>query len=559
MVNLSTFFIALFITVVMVPLFRRLAYKLNALDEPDERKVHVRPMARTGGLAMAVGVLVPLVLWAPPEFSLRHMLFAASIIVAAGFIDDLVSLGHRAKFGSQLLAAIVIVFYGGVKIKSLGALLPDGWILSDWFAVPLTIIVIVGVTNAINLSDGLDGLAGGISIISFMVLGYLGFQVGNPVVVMVAAAVVGAIFGFLRYNTFPATIFMGDAGSQLLGFLAIILAIQLTQENVALSPLLPLLLLGFPILDTLTVMLARIYHGRSPFAADKNHFHHKLMRLGLYHSESVLVIYLLQLTMVLTAYGLRYCSDWLILKGYLLLGVLVTLFFYLSGHFQWRLQRLSPGEYGGLQKRLAGLNKLTLLLKYLFRLLQVNFALVLLIIVLPVDGIPGWFAGLAFGSAVLLVIGIITRVKFYDLILRMAIYLTLPILVYLGAANVTPFPMCLWCDSKIIYGTAFVSLILLSLLLLKFTRRSGYKSTPLDFLILMVAILVPTITPETLAGVNMGMVVVRIIAVFFAFEVVIEESRGRNRWLEAVVIVLLLIIGIKWFNLEYLFACLIVS
>ena len=220
MVNLSTLFIALFITVVMVPLFRRLAYKLNAFDEPGERKVHVRPMARTGGLAMAVGILVPLVLWAPPEFSLRPLLLASSIIVLAGFIDDLVDLGHWAKFGSQLLAAAVIVLYGGVKIQSMGSLLPDGWLLADGIAVPLTIVVIVGVTNAINLSDGLDGLAGGISIITFMVLGYLGFQVGNPVVVMVAAAVIGAIFGFLRYNTYPATIFMGDAGSQLLGFLA---------------------------------------------------------------------------------------------------------------------------------------------------------------------------------------------------------------------------------------------------------------------------------------------------------------------------------------------------
>lgn len=554
MVNLSTLFIALFITVVMVPFFRRLAFKLNALDEPDDRKVHVRPMARTGGLAMAVGALVPLVLWAPADFSLLHLLFATSIIVVAGFIDDLVGMGYRAKFGAQLLAAAIIVLYGGIKIKSLGVLLPDDWLLSDWFAVPLTIIVIVGVTNAINLSDGLDGLAGGISIITFMGLGYLGFQVGNPVVVMVAAAVVGAIFGFLRYNTFPATIFMGDAGSQLLGFLAITMAIQLTQENVALSPLLPLLLLGFPILDTFTVMLARIYHGRSPFAADKNHFHHKLMRLGLHHSESVLAIYTLQFTMVFTAYGLRYCSEWLILEGYLLLAALVTLFFYLSGHFRWRLKRLSPGEYSGLQKRLAGLNKLTLMLKSVFRLLQVNFALVLLLIVLSVDVIPGWFSGLALAAAALLVVSMVVRVKFYDLILRMAIYLTLPILVYLGATNnVSHFSMCSWCESKIIYVAAFISLIFFSLLLLKFTRRSGYKSTPLDFLILMVAILVPSIIPKTMTGVDMGMVVVRIIAVFFAFEVIIEESRGRNRWLEVVLIAVMLIIGLKWFRLDFLF------
>ena len=197
MTNFSILFIALFITVVTVPFFRRLAYKINAVDEPDTRKVHARPMPRTGGLAMAVGALVPLALWAPPNLFLRSLLFAALIIVAAGFIDDLVGLGHRAKFGAQVLAAAVIVLYGGVKINCCGSLLPDGWLLPDWLAVPLTIIVVVGVTNAINLADGLDGLAGGISIITFMLLGYLGFQAGNPLIVMVALAVVGAIFGFL--------------------------------------------------------------------------------------------------------------------------------------------------------------------------------------------------------------------------------------------------------------------------------------------------------------------------------------------------------------------------
>ncbi len=551
MVYLNILFIALFTTVVMVPFFRRLAYKLNALDEPDERKVHARPMARTGGLAMAVGALVPLVLWAPPEIVLRPLLLASLIIVAAGFIDDLVGLGHRAKFGSQLLAAVIIVLYGGVKIKSMGSLLPAGWVLADWLAVPLTVIVIVGVTNAINLSDGLDGLAGGIAIISFMLLGYLGFQVGNPVVLMIAAAVVGAIFGFLRYNTYPATIFMGDAGSQLLGFLAITLAIQLTQDNVALSPLLPLLLIGFPILDTLTVMLARVYHGRSPFAADKNHFHHKLMRLGLYHSEAVLFIYLLQVTMVLTAYRLRYCSDWLILLSSFGLGGVVTLFFYLSGRFQWRWQRLDKGEYGSLQKRLAELNKLTIMLKILFRLLKLNFVLILLLIVLPVATVPGWLAGFALVAAGLLLVGMRMQGKYYGLSLRFAVYLLLPPLVYFGAANASHSVVGLWCESKIILNSVFIALIVFTLLLLKLTRRSGYKSTPLDLIILMVAILVPMLIPIAQTGVNMGMVAVRIIAVFFAFEVIVEESRGRNLGFGSVVLAFLLIVCLKWFALGH--------
>jgi UDP-GlcNAc:undecaprenyl-phosphate GlcNAc-1-phosphate transferase len=172
-------------------------------------------------------------------------------------------------------------------VRTLGALLPDGALLPAWVAVPLTVVAIIGVTNAINLADGLDGLAGGISLLSFCCIGYLAYLEGDISVGLAALAFIGAIFGFLRFNTHPATIFMGDTGSQLLGFAAITLSLALTQRQTALSPLLPLILLGFPVLDTLTVMITRILRKRSPFSADRNHFHHNLLDLGFRHPESV--------------------------------------------------------------------------------------------------------------------------------------------------------------------------------------------------------------------------------------------------------------------------------
>ncbi len=549
MVNFSILIIALFITIVMVPLFRGLAYRMNALDQPDERKVHIRPMARTGGLAMAVGILVPLVLWAPPVSFLRALLFASSIIVAAGFVDDIVTLGPRVKLGAQAFAAAVIVFYGGVKIQSLGSLLPEGWFLAEWVSVALTLLVVVGVTNAINLADGLDGLAGGISIIVFIVLGYSGYIVGNSVIALVSAAIIGAIFGFLRFNTYPATIFMGDAGSQLLGFLAIVLALKLTQGNIALSPALPLLLLGFPILDTMTVMLARIYHGRSPFSADKNHFHHKLMRLGLSHSEAVLTIYFLQTALVLMAYGMRYCSDWLIVGVYAFFIVVISLFFFLSAHFKWRFRRRQEGEYNHLQKRLQELGKLTLMLRIIFYLLQINFILVLLIIVWPAHAVPAWLAGVALVLAILLLLGFVKQVSFKlnCILLRLSVYLTLPALLYDTVVSGSFSEGCLWWREYGFYcDIAYFTLVVLSLLLLKFTRRSGYKSTPLDFLILLVVLLVPVINPQTTGSGGVGMMAVRIIVFFFTFEVIIEESRRTNWWLDMAVIGSLLLVGWKW-------------
>ena len=162
-----------------------------------------------------------------------------------------------------------MIFFGGLQIKFLGVCLPDGFQLPEILSVLLTLLAIVGVTNAINLSDGLDGLAGGSSLLIFLCIGYLAYTgsyiANNYFIVLISASVIGSIFGFLRFNTYPATVFMGDAGSQLLGFLAITLSLGLTQCNTPLSAFLPLLLLGFPVLDTLAVMVERISNGRSPF------------------------------------------------------------------------------------------------------------------------------------------------------------------------------------------------------------------------------------------------------------------------------------------------------
>ena len=288
----------MFITIALVPFFRGLAVKINALDVPNERKVHKYPMPKSGGIAMALGAFIPILLWFPSGNFTRATIIGAGIVVLFGLLDDMKDLGFKTKFAGQFAAALIVIIYGGVKIKSLGMLLPDGVLLPDWLAMPLTFIVIVGITNAINLSDGLDGLAGGISLLSFLCIGYLAYSAGNFSIALLSAATVGAIFGFLRFNTYPATVFMGDAGSQLLGFMAITFSLKLTQGNAPLSPILPLLLLGFPVLDTITVMFERVTNGKSPFVADKNHLHHKLMRLDLFHTEAVLSIYVLQAFLV---------------------------------------------------------------------------------------------------------------------------------------------------------------------------------------------------------------------------------------------------------------------
>ena len=274
----------MFLTIVLIPILTGLARKVKAIDIPDERKIHQHPMPRAGGAAMALGALIPILLWVPQSPFSRAILIGAGIVTVFGITDDIRNLGYKAKFAGQLVAALVVVFYGGVEIRDLGMLVRDYALLPHWVAIPLTVLVIVGVTNAINLSDGLDGLAGGISLLTFACIGYLAYLNGQILVTLLSIASVGAVFGFLRYNTYPASVFMGDAGSQLIGFLAVTLSLKLTQGNTPLSPLLPLILLGFPILDTMTVMLERLAEKKSPFAPDKNHLHHKLIRLGFFHT-----------------------------------------------------------------------------------------------------------------------------------------------------------------------------------------------------------------------------------------------------------------------------------
>ncbi|MBN2809635.1 MAG: undecaprenyl/decaprenyl-phosphate alpha-N-acetylglucosaminyl 1-phosphate transferase [Deltaproteobacteria bacterium] len=553
MIVFSTFLLALFLTIALVPLFRRLAYALHVVDLPQERKVHSAAMPKTGGLAMAVGLAVPLFLWAPRIALFPFLMIALLIVVGAGFLDDVMEFGSRAKFCAQIMAALVVVVFGGVKIRNCGVLLPEGMVLGDWLAIPLSVFVLVGVTNAINLADGLDGLAGGISVLIFVVLGSLGLQSADSFVLITAAAVVGALFGFLRYNTFPATIFMGDAGSQMLGFLAGVLSLWMSQSDAVLSPFMPLLLLGFPILDTLTVMLERLYHGRSPFTADKNHFHHRLMRFGFFHSEAVLMVYALQAVMVGAAFWLRYFNDWVILLVYGALASVILLAFFFGGRYKWSWRQPKTVDAQALQQRIREHYQLIQLIKFLFRALQVNLGLVLLILVLSIGSVPDWLALLAPG-ALLLFVGVrFFRPERAGMALRWSVYLIVPTLVYLcELAHSNAGDVWFGLSLEIFCNLSFLSLVTFTLLVLRFTRRAGYRSTPLDFLILLVSFLVLAVIPEGLFAVSLGLVVVKVFAVFFAFEVVLEESRSPNRWLELTVALILLTVGVKrlelWFT-----------
>jgi UDP-GlcNAc:undecaprenyl-phosphate GlcNAc-1-phosphate transferase len=542
MLLFSTLLLSLFITITLMPVTRKLAIRLHGMDIPNERKVHPYPMPKSGGIAMAVGICVSVLLWANGDQFVRAVLLGTGIVVVFGLIDDFRDIGYKGKFIGQIAAALVVIFYCGVTIRSLGMLLPHDVLLPAWVAIPLTVLVIVGVTNAINLSDGLDGLAGGISLLSFICIGYLAYRAGNMGIALFSVAVVGAIFGFLRFNTFPATLFMGDAGSQCLGFTGITLSLALTQGNTPLSPLLPLLLLGFPVLDTLTVMLSRLYHGKSPFKADTNHFHHKLIGLGFYHTEAVFIIYVIQAFLVTAAFVLRFYSDWLLLSLYIGLSGLILFVFFITSKKQWKVTRYALIDTA-IKGRLKVLREKNILIQVSFRILEIGtYALLLFTCFVPAS-VPRYISLIAIGFlGSISLIGFLKK-EWLGVTLQFALYLMIPLIIYAGATN-----MAQWMLNPLErpYNLSFGVLALLVILTLKFTRRrKGFKVTPMDFLILFIALVVPNIPDIRIQSYHMGLIAAKIIVLFFTYEVLIGELRGKLSRLGLTTIAALVIVAIR--------------
>ena len=527
MLYFPTLFLSLFITVTLIPILRTMAMKAHVVDIPNERKVHSKPMPKVGGIAFALGALIPVLFlrnFMPLDKFIWAVMIGASIIVIFGFLDDIKNLGYRIKFFGQVTASLVVMFYGEVSVNSLGSLLPEGMMLPPVVAIPLTLVTIVGVTNAINLADGLDGLAGGISLLSFACLGYLAYRVDCSSIAFLSVAMVGGLFGFLRFNTFPASIFMGDAGSQLIGFLAVVLSLKLTQGNTPLSPMLPLLLLGFPVLDTLTVMVERKINGRSMFVADKNHFHHKLMKIGLYHTEAVFIIYVIQAVLVTFAFLFRYYSEWYLLSFYLFLSCSVFIGVLLSNRIGFQFER--PGRIDRFFKqRLHVFKKEGGAIKISYRALQAVLPVIAISGIFFIGNIPSYISPIA----VLLVLLIFLSVRFINSwtagILRFSLYLTVPYIVFLSETNTVQF---METHLMRLYNISFVILALFVAITIKLTRRSkGFKPTPMDFIILFSALVIPNLPDPGIKDLNMGMIAIKIIVLFFSFEVWLCEQRGK--------------------------------
>lgn len=317
------FMTALFSSLIMVPFLRRWALDNDTLDVPGGRKVHTQSTPRIGGVAISMAFLFALLVHVPMTREVRGILAGTLIVFFTGLVDDLHGLSPRRKFLGQIGACLVTMTVGHLYLADLGNLFgAGGVVLPVWLAVPFTIFAVVGVINALNLIDGLDGLAGGVSVVALTAFFVLALQDGNADTAALCMALLGGVLGFLKYNFYPARIFMGDVGSLVTGFVLGFTAILLTQRPGAnVSPVVPLLVLGLPILDTVWVMIRRWMHGGDPFAPDMTHVHHKFLNLGFQHRFTVLVIYGISVFWATFSVIFRTLPEYLLLSAFVVISI----------------------------------------------------------------------------------------------------------------------------------------------------------------------------------------------------------------------------------------------
>ena len=512
---------ALLVCMALIPPLRIAAERFQVMDLPGERKVHEHPVPRVGGLAFAVGACIAIAWWGTRDATTFSVLLGCVIIVAFGVWDDRVDLSYRSKLVGQLLASFAVVWGGDIWFTTLP-------FLSDvevpvWAGMLVTVVFLVGVSNAVNLTDGLDGLAGGLSFLTLSGIAYLAYLSNDSTVLLLTVPFLGGLLGFLRYNTYPARIFMGDGGSQLLGFIMGVLAILLTDSSRGpFSPSLAFFLLGLPFLDTLGVTGQRLAEGRSPFMGDRAHIHHKLLRFGFTHYEAVTVIYTIQAGMLGLAFLLRWQSDTLILPLYLMIAGSVLMLFIAAGRGLLPNLTSQSGHFLSTVAvtRLMNGPWLTDLPMQFLAVIVPCFLIALVFVPSNVPTDVGYLSIIIFGI-VLFGLSLSPRVAPY--FVRGGLYVGTTFLLYVCEESRYRSMSAV----AMAHNVFFIVVALMVLLSLRFNERNRFQTTPLDYLMVFLAVTFPLL-PEVSADIaHLGVFAAKLLVLFFSFELLLHAFANR--------------------------------
>jgi hypothetical protein len=295
------FIIALVAAYLLTPAVKTLALRVGAVDRPNARKVHTHIVPRLGGLAIYIGFMAAVLICLPLRHELIGLLLGCTAIVALGIWDDICNIPAKVKLIGQIIAACIPIAFG-IQIDWLTNPFGTLWVLPEIIAVPVTVFWITGFTNTVNLIDGLDGLAAGVSFIASISMFLMACSMGQEVPALLIAAMAGAALGFLQYNFNPAKIFMGDTGSMLLGYtLSVAAVFGLVKTAATVALVVPVIALGLPILDTVFAIVRRRMSGVPVFQPDKGHLHHRLLALGLSQKQAVLIMYCVSVALGIVA------------------------------------------------------------------------------------------------------------------------------------------------------------------------------------------------------------------------------------------------------------------
>lgn len=514
--------IAMAICMAVIPVTMKLAPYIGMLDKPDERKVHTKVIPRSGGIGIVTGMLVPLFLWLEPTNLNYSILFGSSILLLFGAWDDAKNIRPVIKFFGQFVAASVVVYYGNLYVYHFPFMGLDA--LPEYIGKPFTVFAIVGAINALNLSDGLDGLAGGEAMISLIAISYLAYLYDSVVAMAVSAAIIGGIFGFLRFNSHPARIFMGDSGSQTLGFILGTMVVYLTQKaNPAVSPVIALLLLGLPVVDSLVVFYLRARRGDSLVVAAKDHLHHRLLARGFYHYQSVIIIYSLQIIFVVIAVLLSYVSDALIMGIYLLTCAAVFFLLTLAEHKGWKIHHTRSRPVESLSQLIKQHEHLRIVPN---QILEAGISLFVLAAALLTDFVPVDFA---WSSIILFLLLLLTVFSNWlgDVVYRLIMYVTIAFSVYL----LSHYPTAMLLKEIDLVYLFFAVIILTTFVAVRLNVHDRFSITPLDYLVIIMGLIIGLVPGIDHSRSSMVWVILQIIILFYACELVIQQRQRRaNRF-----------------------------
>ncbi|MDE2306055.1 MAG: undecaprenyl/decaprenyl-phosphate alpha-N-acetylglucosaminyl 1-phosphate transferase [Gammaproteobacteria bacterium] len=520
------FIVGMVVTMAWLPVLVRAAIRWSFVDLPGTRKVHALPVPRVGGLAMLTGVFAAAAIAIPVDRKDEWFLGSAALLAVFGALDDRLDLDYRLKLAGQCLAVAGVLYGGDVLVGTLTMV--DRVVLPHWLSLPLTFVFLVGVTNAVNLADGLDGLAGGTTFLCLCAIALLSGLAGTGTTVSIAAAFAGAVLGFLRFNTHPARVFMGDAGSQVLGLAIGVLSVRATQNpHSQLSTALPVLLLAIPILDTLSVMVQRIAEGRSPFSADQNHIHHKLLALGFRHHEAVIVIYVAQATLFLLGYFLRYATDLMVLGCVSVIFLAIILALQFAANSVWRVRRVSTGRDAARPGRAAlRAARAAWLSRWSNRAIALALSAYAVSIVLPPQSVAANLRPLELALFVVL-IGFLLVYRRHPLgwVEKVSIYTTIALCVFLDSSLPQGDRVATDLRWAIVAVAALATAIRLRL---NDDRR--FELTPLDAIVLFMVLVVPNLPEAWDLPTGSALAIGKLCVLFYALETLVSRLDRTAAW-----------------------------